>query len=773
MEWLGAIDEEDIPPDDDFFATRLSGTERSDARLRGRLFLVLANQLALQQLLRLWDTWKAGGSLPHGAGPFTNVFAQLRDIRIWGVRDRLEETGVLLDWSHRVAAGQQVVPFEVELWYRNVPADRRAASDRVARLISDLGGSVVSEATVDPIAYHAMLARLPIAAIENLVTQGGQDVALAQCEQIQFFRASGQMAGIISIEDQGQEPATCEPAPDDLGEPIIALLDGLPLQLHQRLADRLVVDDPDDYAENYAAAERQHGTAMASLLVWGDLGQQGAPLNRKVYVRPILRPDERAWQSPRPECVSEGLLAVDLIHGAVRRFFEPEGGEPAVAPSVCIINLSIGIRDRPFSGLLSPLARLLDWLAWRYKVLFFVSAGNYTHDVELPVSNNVAELMPADDLQTQLVKAVAADARNRRLLSPAEATNVVTVGSVHADASNALHEPSSFVVEPFISANLPSIVNAQGMGYRRAIKPDVLARGGRVGIRRRIAQGSNAVYEVVAGASRRPGQLVASPGPPGASNYASYTRGTSNATAIAARTAAQAYDTVIGLRSDAGGEIIDSVPPAIWLKALLVHTASWGDAYDVLDDVLRTPQNSRRFKEYLTRLVGYGAIDAGRMSECTSHRVTALAGGELIEDEAHIYRFPLPPSLSGIKCLRRLILTLAWLSPINPRHQVWRRANLWFSPPNAELAVDRKEADWQSVQRGTLQHEILTGKKATAFADGDALEIQVNCRGDAGPVADRVPYALAVTLEVAEDIEIDIYDEIRVRVNATRVQVTP
>ena len=47
---------------------------------------------------------------------------------------------------------------------------------------------------------------------------------------------------------------------------------------------------------------------------------------------------------------------------------EREGDEPAVAPSVRIINVSIGNRSQPFDREVSPLARLLDWLSWKYKL---------------------------------------------------------------------------------------------------------------------------------------------------------------------------------------------------------------------------------------------------------------------------------------------------------------------------------------------------------------------------------------------------------------------
>ena len=41
------------------------------------------------------------------------------------------------------------------------------------------------------------------------------------------------------------------------------------------------------------------------------------------------------------------FLPVDLIHRAVRRLYEPEGGQPPVAPQVRVINLSVCDEARP------------------------------------------------------------------------------------------------------------------------------------------------------------------------------------------------------------------------------------------------------------------------------------------------------------------------------------------------------------------------------------------------------------------------------------------
>ena len=63
-----------------------------------------------------------------------------------------------------------------------------------------------------------------------------------------------------------------------------------------------------------------------------------------------------------------------------------------------------------------------------------------------------------------------------------------------------------------------------------------------------------------------------------------------------------------------------------------------------------------------------------------------------------------------------------------------------------------------------MQQEIFEGTKAEPFIDGDVLEIKVNCREDAGKIQLPIAYGLVVTLEVAEGIDISIYDEIRTRI---------
>jgi hypothetical protein len=73
--------------------------------------MIFTNQEAHRQMLSLWATLKAGGKLPHGLGRWKTLFDNLRDMRPWGIRDRLLETGGLNDWRERV--GRPEPPIEI------------------------------------------------------------------------------------------------------------------------------------------------------------------------------------------------------------------------------------------------------------------------------------------------------------------------------------------------------------------------------------------------------------------------------------------------------------------------------------------------------------------------------------------------------------------------------------------------------------------------------------------------------------------------------------
>ncbi len=268
-----------------------------------------------------------------------------------------------------------------------------------------------------------------------------------------------------------------------------------------------------------------------------------------------------------------------------------------------------------------------------------------------------------------------------------------------------------------------------------------------------------------------PGQRVASPSETaGDVTKVAYCCGTSNSSALVSRQLALCHDTLLEIIREQASDIDIERSLAPLLKAMIVHGCSWGDIGPRLEAILQTPQNSRHIRNWIARWLGYGVPDCARVMDCTAQRATVMGFGSLMNEEAHVYQFPLPPSLGARRDARRLTVTLAWLSPVACSTQRYRMASMWFDVLNGVVAQTRQDAEYRAVRRGTVQHEVFMGERAIPITDGDALQIKVNCRKDAGQLQNPVPYGLLVSLEVAEGVDIAIYDEIRTRI-ATAVEI--
>lgn len=763
MEWLVEWDEDDIPPDDDFYFEKKPGK-----LLSGRVFMLASNRQALDQLLSLWNHYQAdpAAKFDRGLAPFRHVFAQLRDVRPWSVADRLG-ADVRTYWQERLQENVPTIRFEIEAWYFTVLHKNETAAAEIASRVAALNGQVLSRALIPEIAYHGFLAELPSAALEGILAGNTPELVLS--DRIMFFRPKAQS---IASAPEEAELIPHEGGPGtNIGTPVVALLDGLPLQNHSLLAGRLVVDDPDGWEASYEVKDRVHGTSMASLILHGELDAGGAALARPIYVRPILRPDPTdAFHPRRREHTPEDVLLVDLVHRAVRRICEGDAGAPPAAPTVRVINLSIGDETRVFDRELSPWARLVDWLAFKYRLLFVVSAGNDPSPLVLNVASGTLGTLTQDIRVARALDGLMGNSASRRLLAPAEAINALTVGALNADQSTFPSVANRFDLFAFASL---SPISRVGHGFRRAIKPDILIPGGRV-LHLESFGGNPAatVLEPIAAAAP-PGHRVAAPPMPGqALNVTAYCRGTSNAAALGSRAAAQAFAVVEALRADSPAALPSTFDGVI-LKALVAHGASWGALADGL--LSRRPDLTERVaqKDLVVRWIGYGPVDVARALECAAERATLVGTGEVGMDRALVFSVPLPPSLAGKTLWRRLTITLAWLSPGNPSHRSYRRAKLWVTPPQSDLLVKRvNSVHDRAAQRGTLQHEILEGDAAVAFVDGARFECKVNCAADAGEFSVSIPFALCVTLEVAPGMGIPIYEEMRARI-APPVQIQP
>ena len=778
LEWMGEVEIDEIAPDEEFYDESERDEAKREKMLSRRLYLVVTNQQALKQMLSLWKRYKEDTSMkfPHGLAKFREAFNLLNSIHKWGVQERLQDTRILDAWKKDLQMdGSRVVKFEAELWFRGNDERRAKSVGEVTALVQEQDGEILGESVISEIAYHGLLAELPAGAVRNIIKN--PNTKLVKCDDVMFFRPTGQMVvGDKSPEGDAEiiPPPEEEQMPE--GEPIVALFDGVPLANHNLLKGRLKLDDPDNWEADYLALDRNHGSSMASLIIRGDLNNAEKPLARPVYVRPIMKPLKGWPHSPKPERVPEDCLVIDLIHRAVKRLFDGEQGEAPEASQIKVINLSIGDPGRQFEQSMSPLARLLDWLSLKYRVLFIVSAGNHEGPIPLAMSEQEFTALGDDEREAAIVKALLRDIRNRRLLSPAETINGISVGAFHADNSQVGHQGNT--IDPYVHP-LPSPISAFGSGYRRAVKPDLIYYGGRQWYKRPLPSQPPVAIEP-AGYVSPPGNKSASPGEN--ANATAHSCGTSNATALVSRRAGICYDSLQQVFSEKRVEITPANCEVPLLKAMLVHGCSWGDTGDYLKSRIESSdigqeiagrasalyrrqadvsrEIGRQYKSLLTRWMGYGLPKIERVLDCTDQRATLLGYGELSDGKAHVFSLPLPPSLNALQVKKRLTVTLAWLSPISPRTQKYRTASLWFEVDDTGLAPKRQNVDRHAVGRGTVQHEIFEGGRAHPVSDGDAIEIKVNCREDAGKIQAPVAYGLIVSLEVAAGVDVPVYNEI-------------
>ena len=606
LEWLAEFSSDEIA-EDEFF--RFADPADTGKTLNGTVYLVMENAQGMAQLLNLWRTYQArpGAKFDTGLTPFRYLFEQLRDVRQWSPLDRIRETGIEESWREQIELGGQAVRFEAELWHRENADQQQKAIENIRAAITAAGGRIITSASIGEIRYHAVLAELPPNPVADILERIGNlselpETSFIRAEDVMFFRPTPQC-----ISDS-PEPSEVTEAPLGSGtdgprsDPIVALLDGMPIENHQRLAGRLIVDDPDNFAEDCLASHRSHGTAMASLIVNGDLVDGSQPLATRLYVRPILKP--RGTFGRYEEATPTDTLPLDLLYRSFRRMFVGDSGSPPTAPTVKVVNLSVGDLSRPFIRELSPWARLLDWAATTFNILINVSCGNYgTFAVQSTMT--AFRNLSLNERAEKVFRYCHDDSRHRRLLSPSEAVNALCIGAVHADSTQVT--PTGYQVE-LCPPGFPSPMNARGGGYLRSIKPELLLPGGRQ-LYNSVPKGSNLELRPLPYPSA-PGQLVAMPSQDGSPRGVGHTRGSSNATALASRAAGRLYEMLLNLRrSDPDFDAaVPEYGTAALLKALLVHGAVQPQLWRQLSHFAGATPTEQEVRRLLSAYGGYGEL---------------------------------------------------------------------------------------------------------------------------------------------------------------------
>lgn len=731
-----------IEPTEDY---QLISKKPRDPFIGSCLHAVCLNQTALDNLMSLWTTWKRNQSLPYGYSPLRELFAHLKDLRLWGPQDRLK----MLDWDEHFAGRitDQPHALEIELWYRRSPQTRLASQREVTALVEQAGGQVHASAVIEQIGYHGLKCTVPTHVLLDLARGNFGSVQVVRSANVMYLRVTGQGLPIIG------PPVDATPGQDSpipTTEPVVCLLDGVPAANHPLLRDRVIVHDPDDLLSNATVEELKHGTWMASAAIWGDRGSNEPAASRPVLVRPILTPSNET--ADRSEELPAVELVPDLMWRVFRELFDGEGAEGPAGPQIAVVNLSVGDPASPFDSILSSWARIIDWLSYEYGVLVVVSVGNHPRlRLEPRNSREIAELV-GEERRQAVLDAQEREQTNRRPLAPAESVNALAVGALHDDASGT--NPQGYALDPADGLVSLSPISATGSGYRRSIKPDLVANGGRVIFRDPPTPEDSVSFASLS--SIGPGIRVATP----TQNKEAFIAGTSPAAALVTRQAARIHDLIDEITA---GRSITRRQRASAIKALLIHGTGF------LPNLSTQPLARES-------ALGNGMIQRDYAEGCATNEAVVLFVGSIGAAQEQELLFPLPDGL-GVREAKRIDATLAWLSPVNWRHRQYRRASLSFVKPAGSIpklqTPSGLSADTTTRGASTVQHQSWELTSAFGSGQGSDMAVRVKCYEQAGGLAgQQVDFAVALSLWVAPTVNVDIYSQVKTQIE-TRVAVRP
>ncbi len=325
------------------------------------------------------------------------------------------------------------------------------------------------------------------------------------------------------------------------------------------------------------------------------------------------------------------------------------------------------------------------------------------------------------------------------------------------------------------SDTLPAISSGLGLGPFRTIKPDVIGMGGHHELRA-LPAGDELRLRVVS-QSARTGLSVATAG---IGSPQSRARGTSCAAALVTRSLLNATAALTDEGGPYEGRELSRNDLALLTRALAINAGRWPDAARALYDA-ENAANGGRFQqagEEVARHFGYGFLNPDLMSEAPLYRVTLVGLGQVRKDRGTIFDMPLPSSLSGDSVGRSMLVTVTWFSPVEPARARYRLAALEAIAADGDVFEDDAEdKHWTLamkseppavalIKRGTAWSRRLVHNRVRApeFDEAATLPIRVQCRDASGGGLDPdldIPFAIAVTLQVAATAEYDVHDEVR------------
>lgn len=399
----------------------------------GGYALAFASKAALTEFEARLTTLATGG-VPR----YATILYALEAFDHWTPEDR---TG----WALKRDGFPAAEPFllDIELWPLGRRDEREAMVQVFERWLVEVGTRVLDSINKpELIAYRLRLDR----------HQADPLLHHRDVRTVDLPPHIGLEREVLQIDIQDIPPVP----PPPMGAPLLAILDsgiagGHPL-IGPALGDAQGFLLPDKEAHDDAG----HGTHVAGIALYGDV-EECAQAKSFVPQLRILSGrilDYRAESDPR--------FIENILEEAVRYFHENYRCR--------VFNLSYGDLNKPYlGGRVRGLACTLDRLTREMDVLFVVPTGNLRGVPPEWLSNGYPDYLLREEA---------------RLIDPAPALNALTVGSIARwdRGFKALRWPGDLAELPVAQHDQPSPFSRCGCSVKGAIKPELVAYGGNLGI---------------------------------------------------------------------------------------------------------------------------------------------------------------------------------------------------------------------------------------------------------------------------------------------------
>lgn len=695
----------DLSPDE---LEKISGVELVSEE-EGGYALAFADERALEEFeARL-------AKLSIGESPRRKeIFYALKGFDHWAPEDRM-------GWALKrdgMPTGEEFM-LDIELWPVSRSDERVSLTQAFGAWLAHQGIKVLDKVDVDSL----LLYRIRLNGIQANLILHHRDVRTVDLPP--HFSLEPQLLS-LDIQDIPEIPQPQDSAP------IVAVLDsgvagGHPL-IRPALGDAqgFILPDKEHNDDN------GHGTLVAGIALYGDVeecarAKSFIPQLRIVTGR-IL--DSNAEGDPR--------LMENIVDEAVHYFHGTYGCR--------IFNISYGDTNKPYlGGHVKGLAYILDRLSRELNILFVVPTGNFFGIDDYPSDwkNDYPEYLFSE---------------HARLLDPAPALNVLTIGSIARwDQSHyAQRHKTDPRQVPIAQVEQPSPFTRCGESVKTAIKPDLIAFGGN----RSIHQVTKHISHQMLGELSlnndfaTSGQLLAEQS------------GTSYAAPHIAHCA---------------GRLLSEIPDASanLLRALLIAHAEVPQAtYDLF--------TGDRIK--ICQSVGYGMIEHDTLYRSVEEDVTLIAEEEILNNHHHFYEIPIPGSLyqSGRR-QRKITVALAHCPSVRTTRIDYKASKMEFRLVEAESLDDvvstfnaaATKDDFPNIpelnvapshknkyrSKGTVQRSTWVIKKPR-----NKRLFLIVTRKDSTWGSDisleKEPYAVVIRLSDRENLLARLYTEIRAQLQA-------